>query len=68
MRFRLRTLLIVLAVGPAVLAGGYFVVRSLEVSAPLWAIAGSTMLIAFWLVMLILVVRRAISRDVSRSS
>jgi len=62
MRYRLRTLLIVLAVAPAVLAGCYFALRSLEISAPLWAIGGSVILIVFWLVILSLVVRGALSR------
>jgi hypothetical protein len=60
MRYRLRTLLIVLALGPPAIAGCYFVLR--ETSAPLWAIALGIAQVVFWFVMLTLVVRGALSR------
>jgi len=60
MRYRLRTLLIVLAVGPPVIAGCYFVLR--ELSAPTWAVAVGIAQVVFWLVMLSVVVRGALSR------
>ena len=60
MQFRLRTLLIVLAMGPMVLAGCFFVLR--EVSAPAWAIAIGAAQVVFWLVILSLVARGALSR------
>jgi len=67
MRYRLRTLLIALAVGPAAIAGCYIPLQSLELSAPLWAIAGSIALIVGWLVILSLVVHGALSRKMLRN-
>jgi hypothetical protein len=60
MQYRLRTLLILLAVGPALLAGCYFALQSM--SAPPWAVIGGASLIVFWGVVLFFIIRRAISR------
>jgi len=60
MRFRLRTLLIVLAIVPPAIAGCYFVLR--EMLAPPWAIALGIAQVVFWFVMLTLVVRGSLSR------
>jgi len=60
MQFRLRTLLIVLALGPPALAGSYFALQA--VSAPAWAVVLGAAQVVFWIVVLFLVVRRAISR------
>ena len=58
MRYHLRTLLIVLALGPAVIAGCYFVLR--EVSAPIWAVALGAAQIVLWIAALAFMVRRAV--------
>jgi hypothetical protein len=60
MQYRLRTLMILLAVGPALLAGCYFALQSM--SAPPWAVIGGAALIVFWVVVLFFVIRRAMSR------
>ena len=57
MRYRLRTLLIVVAIGPPLIAGCYFALR--EMSAPTWAVAIGVAQIVFWLIALYFVVRRA---------
>ena len=59
MRYRLRTLLMVLALGPPLLAGSYFALRTL--SAPIWASALGVAQFVFWIVVLYLVTRRALS-------
>jgi hypothetical protein len=63
MQYCLRTLLILLAVGPALLAACYFALQAM--SAPAWAVIGGAALIVFWVVVLFFVIRRAISRPSS---
>lgn len=60
MQFHLRTLLILLAVGPMVLAGSYFALQAM--SAPAWAVVLGAAQFVFWVVALFFVVRRAMSR------
>jgi hypothetical protein len=60
MQYRLRTLLILLAVGPAMLAGCYFALQAM--SAPAWAVIGGTAQVVFWVVVVFFIIRRAISR------
>jgi hypothetical protein len=60
-RYKLRTLLIVLALGPPVLAGSYFALQAF--SAPAWAVALGVAQFAFWLVILFLVIRRAATHN-----
>lgn len=58
MRYHLRTLLIVLAIGPPLFGGSYLALR--EMSAPTWAVTLGLAQIVFWLVILALVMQRAI--------
>jgi hypothetical protein len=58
MRYRLRTLLIVVALGPPVLAAGYFALRTVD--APIWATAIGAAQLAFWLTILVVLAQRLI--------
>jgi hypothetical protein len=60
MQYRLRTLLILLAVAPALLAGCYFALQSM--SAPPWAVIGGAVQIVFWVAVAVFIISRAISR------
>ena len=65
LHYRLRTLLIVLALGPPVIAGCYFSLRQL--SAPIWAVALGSVQVVIWIVVLFLVIRGAVFRKSSAS-
>jgi hypothetical protein len=60
MRYRLRTLLIVLALGPPVVAGCYFALRAAD--APIWATAIGAAQLAFWITVLVVLVGRSLRR------
>jgi hypothetical protein len=64
MRYRLRTLLIVLAMGPLVLAGCYFGLR--EVKAPAWAVVLGAAQVVFWIAVLAYILRRGLLPSQSR--
>jgi hypothetical protein len=66
MRYRLRTLLIVLAVGPVVIAGCYFGLQ--QVQAPAWAVVLGAAQVVFWIAVLAYILRHGLGLVPTRSA
>jgi hypothetical protein len=61
-QFSLSTLLLLAIAGPPLIAGCAYLLRSLEISAPPFAVVLSVAEAAFWVIVLSYVVRRALFR------